>query len=274
MISLENKQIELIKDKLYKHCGIFLSDSKLTMIKNRIYRLMQDTRVNNIDELLLGLEKDNKIKQLFINSFTTNKTEFFREELHFEDMLHRALPVLFRRNRPIRIYCCASSSGQEPYSIAMSALYAKSFYRASTPINIIATDIDTQMLQEAKEGIYTINFRIDKFPQWIELEAYFDKIDESKNTFKAKNALKSMISFKQLNLFDSRYPFMRDEFDILFCRNVLIYFKQADQRTILSRLVDTLRIDGTFYLGHSESLYDLENKFEKLGNKTFVKIKG
>lgn len=277
VVMLDNKQLALIQERLYKYCGIFLSDSKLTMIKNRIYRLMRETQITSIDMLLSSIEGNPKIQQQFINSFTTNKTNFFREDFHFQDLIDRALPVLFRLNKPIKIYCCASSTGQEPYSIAISVAYAKKLCNASTPVSIIATDIDTDVLQEAREGVYTIDFKMEKFPHWCEINEYFDSLDDGKNpsvrALKVKDRLRSMVTFKQMNLFDKRYPFMREEFDILFCRNVLIYFKQSDQQAILSRLIDTLKIDGTFYLGHSESLYHLTEKFEKLGNKTFVKTK-
>ena len=274
---LDENQLSLIKEKLYKYSGIFLNDSKLAMIKNRIYHLMRDTQIYNIDTLLSNIESNAKIQQQFINSLTTNKTDFFREVFHFQDMIDRSLPALFRLNKPIKIYCCASSTGQEPYSIAMSVLYAKKLYKSSIPVSIVATDIDTNVLQEAKEGIYTIDFKVEKFPHWCDIDEYFDALDDGKNPsvrlFKAKNKLKNMLTFKQTNLFSKSYPFIREEFDILFCRNVLIYFKQEDQQEILSRLIDTLRIDGTFYLGHSEILFHLSEKFEKLGNKTFIKIK-
>ncbi len=202
---LDNTQISLIKERLYKYSGIFLNDSKLTMIKNRIYHLMHETHINSIDSLLSSIETNPKIQQQFINSFTTN------------------------------------------------------------------------MLQKSKEGIYAIDFKIDKFPNWCDINEYFDPVDESNTPsiplFKVKDKLKSMVTFKQMNLFDRHYPFMHEEFDILFCRNVLIYFKQEDQPKILSKLIDTLRINGTFYLGHSETLYHLQEKFEKLGNKAFIKIK-
>lgn len=274
---LDNKQIALIQDKLYKHCGIYISDSKFAMIKNRVDRLMRETEVSDLNSLLKTIDTNPKIRQIFINSFTTNKTDFFREYPHFQDMIDRSLPILFKANKPIKIYCCASSTGQEPYSIAMSILHAKQLYGATTPVSIIATDIDTDVLQEAKDGVYTVDFKTEKFPPWFECAEYFDNVGECKmphvKLLKIKDKLKSMIHFKQLNLFDKRYPFMREEFDILFCRNVLIYFKQLDQQDILTRLIDTLRIDGTFYLGHSESLFHLSEKFEKLGNKTFIKTK-
>ena len=278
MATLDAKQLALIKESLYKYCGIYLSDTKLTMIKNRIYSLMRETHMLNINELLLSIENNNNIQQKFINSFTTNKTDFFREYPHFQDMIDRSLPVLFKLNHPIKIFCCASSTGQEPYSIAMSVLYAQKLYKTNVPVSIVATDIDTDVLQKAREGIYTIDFKVDKFPAWCNLDEYFDSLDDGKNPnirlLKVKDKLKSMVTFKKLNLFNKHYPFMNNEFDILFCRNVLIYFRQKDQLDILTRLINTLRIDGVFYLGHSEILYDLEDKFERLGNKTFIKIKG
>lgn len=274
---LDNKQITLIQNKLYKHCGIYLNDSKFTMIKNRVYHLMRETQISDLNLLLHTLDSNPKVRQAFINSFTTNKTDFFREYPHFQDMIDRSLPMLFKANKPIKIYCCASSTGQEPYSIAMSVLRAKQLYGANTPTSIIATDIDTDVLQEAKEGIYTVNFKIEKFPSWFESTEYFDILGEGKTTsvklLKAKDKLKSMIHFKQFNLFDRHYPFKKEEFDIIFCRNVLIYFKQPDQQNILTRLIETLRFGGTFYLGHSESLFHLSEKFKKLGNKTFLKTK-
>ena len=277
MVMLSDEQVALIKEYLYKYCGIHLGDTKPTLIKNRIYMLMRETKIPSIDDLLCCIKTNKKIQQQFINNFTTNKTDFFREYPHFQDMIDRSLPLLFKLNRPIKIFCCASSTGQEPYSIAMSVLYAKKLYNANVPVSIIATDIDTVVLEKARTGSYTINFKIEKFPTWCEINEFFDPLDDGKDisacSLKVKDKLKSMITFKQLNLFDKYYPFSREEFDILFCRNVLIYFKQEDQYKILTRLIDTLRIGGTFYLGHSEILYNLAEKFEKLGNKTFIKTK-
>lgn len=108
---LDENQLSLIKEKLYKYCGIFLNDSKPAMIKNRIYHLMRDTQIYNIDTLLSNIESNAKIQQQFINSLTTNKTDFFREVFHFQDMIDRSLPALSRLNKPIKIYCCASSTG-------------------------------------------------------------------------------------------------------------------------------------------------------------------
>lgn len=275
MVTLDSKQLDIIQDKLHKYCGIHLDDSKITMIKNRIYVLMKETHIYDINELLKTLDNNEKNRQIFINSFTTNKTNFFREEFHFQDMIDRALPILFKQNKPIKIYCCASSTGQEPYSIAIAALYARKIYNSTTPISIIATDIDTEVLQDAKNGLYYVDSNADKFPSWCDISEYFDILDERVDskikTIKAKQQLKNIITFKQMNLFSNRYPFSSEEFDILFCRNVLIYFTPTDQQSILYKLINTLKVEGTFYLGHSESMYQFIDYFEKLGNKTFVK---
>lgn len=278
MITLDNKQFITIKEKLYKYCGIYLDESKLQMVQNRICYLMDEMHIQDMDKLLYSIDNNTKTKQHFINAFTTNKTNFFREIFHFEDMINRSLPALFKLDKPIKIYCAASSTGQEPYSIAMSVLYMKKLCNSHIPVSIIATDIDTDALTEAKGGVYKIDFRYEKFPHWCNIDEYFEEIGgnqthSSIHQLKIKDEVKSMVTFKQLNLFDKHYPFRREEFDIIFCRNVLIYFKPEDQQQILSKLIDTLKINGTFYLGHSEILYDMAAKFDKLGNKTYIKLK-
>lgn len=273
--SITPKDLKAVQDKIYAICGIHIDDSKASMMKNRIYKLVKEIAHDNIKELLEKVDKDEGVKECFVNVFTTNKTDFFRESFHFDDMLDRALPELFRNQSKIKIYCCASSSGQEPYTIALTALYAKQVYNSSADIEIVATDIDTQMLELAKKGVYEVNPQLEKYPKWADsvLKEYFDidDISPKERVMKAKNSLKRIITFKTLNLFNSKYPFKNEEFDIVFCRNVLIYFKKDDQIAILKRLFDLLRPDGTFYLGHSESLYHIANTTERLGHKIFIK---
>lgn len=273
--SITPKELKAVQDKIYAICGIHIDDSKASMMKNRIYKLAKEVAHDNIGELLQKVDKDESVKECFVNVFTTNKTDFFRESFHFDDMLDRALPELFRNQPKIKIYCCASSSGQEPYTIALTALYAKQVYNSSADIEIVATDIDTQMLELAKKGVYEVNPQLEKYPKWVDsvLEEYFDidDISPKERVMKAKDNLKKIITFKTLNLFNSKYPFKSEEFDIVFCRNVLIYFKKDDQIAILERLFDLLKPDGAFYLGHSESLYHIANTTERLGHKIFIK---
>lgn len=273
------KSFRKIQSYLYELTGIHLeNNSKQTMMKNRLDSLTRNpifSHAQSVQDILDIASQNSQARQLFINAFTTNKTDFFREKVHFQDMLDRAMPQLFTSHFRIKIYCAASSTGEEPYSIAATALYAKEIYRSSSDIEIIATDIDTKVLQLAKEGIFTFNPKLH-LPNWVNMEKYFDTIDENPNgtlQIQAKPELKSMLKFQNLNLFDEKYPFGKNDFDMIFCRNILIYFKIADQEKILHKLFALLKMGGTFYLGHAEDLLGLKDKVERLGNKTYIKIK-
>ena len=273
------KSFRKIQSYLYELTGIHLeNNSKQTMMKNRLDSLTRNpifSHAQSVQDILDIASQNAQARQLFINAFTTNKTDFFREKVHFQDMLDRAMPQLFNSHFRIKIYCAASSTGEEPYSIAATALYAKEIYRSSSDIEIIATDIDTKVLQLAKEGIFTFNPKLH-LPNWVNMEKYFDTIAQNPNgtlQIQAKPELKSMLKFQNLNLFDEKYPFGKNDFDIIFCRNILIYFKIADQEKILHKLFAHLKMGGTFYLGHAEDLLGLKDKVERLGNKTYIKIK-
>lgn len=273
------KSFRKIQSYLYELTGIHLeNNSKQTMMKNRLDSLTRNpifSHAQSVQDILDIASQNAQARQLFINAFTTNKTDFFREKVHFQDMLDRAMPQLFNSHFRIKIYCAASSTGEEPYSIAATALYAKEIYRSSSDIEIIATDIDTKVLQLAKDGIFTFNPKLH-LPNWVNMEKYFDTIAQNPNgtlQIQAKPELKSMLKFQNLNLFDEKYPFGKNDFDIIFCRNILIYFKIADQEKILHKLFALLKMSGTFYLGHAEDLLGLKDKVERLGNKTYIKIK-
>lgn len=274
---IDSRTLRQIQDTLYKICGIYLTDTRQTMIQNRINALQREPICGNIKTLedLLPLVKTNtQVRQLFINTFTTNKTDLFREAYHFNDMLNRTLIPLLRSNNMIKIFCSASSSGEEPYSIAATCLYAKTLYNSSSPIKIVATDIDTGMIELAKRGEYILDSRLNKIPDWVEINKYFDilkKMPHGVLSLRAKSTLKGMITFQQLNLFNRSYPFGIGEFDMVFCRNVLIYFKPKDQESILAKLHNVLKSGGTLYLGHSEDVLGLNAYFERLGNKIFIK---
>ncbi len=274
---IDTKTLRQIQDSLYEVCGIYLTDTRQTMIQNRINALMKESickNIKSIDELISLVKTNQPIKQAFINSFTTNKTDLFREAYHFSDMLNRTLLPFLKTNNPIKILCSASSSGEEAYSIATTCLYAKNIYKSNSNIKIIATDIDTNMLEFAKKGVYIFDPRLNKMPDWVDVEQYFDITKRMSNgvlQLKAKNSIKNMITFQQLNLFSKTYPFNSNDFNIIFCRNVLIYFKPKDQESVLAKLYNTLKIGGTLYLGHSEDILSLSSYFDRLGNKTFIK---
>ena len=267
--------LEKVRIELYKITGIHLADNKDSLILNRIEKLARELGILDYEQILNEIASG-KHHQEFINAFTTNKTDLFRESFHFMDMFNRVLPRLFQGHAPIKVYCSASSTGEEPYSIAATLLHAKeSYHGEGVNMSVVATDIDTAVLRIAQKGEYKVDTQINKLPTWIDLARYFDvkPIGSSQREIQmnAKSALKSLITFKTLNLFSERYPFARNEFDIIFCRNVLIYFKPEDQKKILERLFVHLKIGGTLYLGHSENILSLHGRVDRLGQNIFVK---
>jgi chemotaxis protein methyltransferase CheR len=248
------------------------------MIDNRLQKLMREISYSGEHSDLLDLIANGKYQTEFINAFTTNKTSFFREGFHFEDLRSRVLPPLMKENRDIKIYCSASSTGEEPYSIAMTLLQTQKDNRISRAnISLLSTDIDTDVLQKAREGIYMFNPHKNDIPSWVKIQSYFKRrvTDNSSSEFliKAKDELKRIMHFDQLNLSDENYPFSDGEFDVVFCRNVLIYFTMEDQNKILKKLFRKLKMGGTLYLGHSENPLDLHAYVRRVGHNIFIKEK-
>ncbi|MDY0321819.1 MAG: CheR family methyltransferase [Arcobacteraceae bacterium] len=267
-----------VKEILYSLTGITLNENKDIMIANRLQKLKRDTKFDgNLDDLLAAVEQGRFLTE-FINSFTTNKTHFFREDFHFVDLRDRVLPQFAQSGKEIKMYCSASSTGEEPYSMAMTVAEVSEMLGTKIKASILATDIDTNVLQYAADGIYRYAKSSKEFPDWIHPQKYFKRrvqknLASEEILIKVKDDLKKMITFGVLNLSDSSYPFEKHEFDVIFCRNVLIYFSDVDQNKILKKLFKHLKIGGTLYLGHSESPQDLINYVTRAGQNIFVKNK-
>ena len=272
-LPISQNDINQARTLIYKIAGLYLPSNKDSIIKNRLDKLARDLGIEDYEEFFSALKRG-LYKQDFINAFTTNKTDFFREGFHFKDMIDRVLPQRLLNNEPFRVLCAASSTGEEPYSIAATLLFAKEVYQSTTQVSVQAIDIDTSVLETAKAGKYVVDTHLNPLPDWLELKDYFDisTQDKHKITMNAKQCLKEILSFKQQNLSDKTYSFGAKEFDVIFCRNVLIYFKVEDQEKILNRLFSYLKIGGTLYLGHSESILGLAHKVDRLGQNIFVKV--
>jgi chemotaxis protein methyltransferase CheR len=268
-----------VKRILYSLTGITLTENKDIMIANRLDKLKRDTNCRDYDifELLNEIE-NGKYTTEFINTFTTNKTHFFREEFHFEDLRDRLLPEFARTGEEIKMYCSASSTGEEPYSMKMTVLEAQERLGKKIRSSIIATDIDTNVLQYAANGIYRFQKSSKEFPQWISPSKYFKRrVQKSligdEILIRVKDELKQNMIFSQMNLNDQEYPFDTHQFDVVFCRNVLIYFSVEDQNKILKKLFRHLKIGGTLYIGHSENPHDLISYVQRVGQNIFVKTR-
>jgi len=276
---LDNNALhEKVKSLLYSLTGITLAENKDIMIANRLHKLKRDTKyAGDIDELLVAIENGTNTME-FINSFTTNKTHFFREDFHFTDLKDRVLPEYANSGQEVKMYCSASSTGEEPYSMAMTVLEAQEELNKRINASILATDIDTNVLQYAANGVYRYSKSSKEFPDWIKPQKYFKKrvkktLASEEILIKVKPELQKMVTYQVNNLNDNAYPFDKNYFDVIFCRNVLIYFSGEDQNKILRRLFSHLKIGGTLYLGHSENPHDLINYVDRIGQNIFIKVK-
>ena len=277
---LDNNALhEKVKTLLYSLTGITLAENKDIMISNRLHKLKRDTKYSgDIEHLLETIEKDGLYQMEFINSFTTNKTHFFREDFHFVDLRDRVLPQLAKEGKTVNMYCSASSTGEEPYSMAMTVLETSEMLNQRINASVIATDIDTNVLQYAANGVYRYSKSSKEFPDWIRPQKYFKRrvkktLASEEVLIKVKPELQKMCTFQVMNLNDAAYPFNNEQFDVIFCRNVLIYFTAEDQNAILKKLFRHLKMGGTLYIGHSENPHDLVNYVDRIGQNIFIKTK-
>jgi chemotaxis protein methyltransferase CheR len=259
-----DRDFEQIRKLIYEHAGINLSASKKDMVYSRLGRRLRATGQKNFKDYLILLAEDRDSEwESFVNSLTTNLTSFFREAHHFPVLAEHVKGL--KQRRPINIWCNAASTGEEPYTIAMTMVDA--FNSLTPPVRIIATDIDTNALQKASAGIYSIE-QVEKLPKDI-LERFFLKGRGDKaGQVKVRKELQDLITFSQLNLQDAQWP-LNGAFDAIFCRNVMIYFDKPTQNKILQRFVPLMRKDALLFAGHSESLQSLSSLFQLRGKTVY-----
>jgi chemotaxis protein methyltransferase CheR len=239
-----------IQKLIYEHAGISLAESKQEMVYSRLARRLRAHRLSNFAQYIALLEEcGGDERQAFVNALTTNLTSFFREPHHFSE-LTRFLQARRGRRAPFTIWCSASSTGEEPYSIAMTVIDA--FGSLAPPVSIVATDVDTNVLEKAATGVYAQE-TVKKLSA-EQLRRFFVKgSGPDSGSVKVRAELAALLTFRRLNLLDSTWP-IRGPFDAVFCRNVMIYFDKPTQRRVLLRLAGLLRRDGLLFAGHSESL--------------------
>jgi chemotaxis protein methyltransferase CheR len=253
------------------HAGISVSDSKRELVYSRLSRRLRHLGMDSFEGYCRMIEEGDagEVPQ-FVNAITTNLTSFFREDHHFQYLADTVLPALMEKNsktRRLRIWSAGCSTGEEPYSIAMVVRECiRNIHEWN--IKILATDIDSNVLETAENGIYSCD-RISGL-SLERLQMSFRK-GSGPNLGLAKIApeLQQMISFRQLNLMDP-WP-MRSVFDIIFCRNVVIYFNKQRQRILFDRFADALDSKGFLFIGHSESLFDMCSGFELIGKTVYVR---
>lgn len=255
---------------IHARAGIALADSKRDMVYSRLSRRLRALGMDSFGDYLDWLEREGGDEwQSFVNALTTNLTSFFREEHHFEH-LREHLPQMKRSGGKVRIWCSAASTGEEPYSIAIAACEA--FGTLTPPVEIIATDIDTQVLLTAERGVYPLE-RLERMAE-VRKKTFFQRgVGANAGKVRVNPALKKLLSFSSLNLLDARYP-LSGTFAAIFCRNVMIYFDKPTQRAILARMKPLLEPSGFFYAGHSESFFHAADLFRNLGRTIYVPVAG
>lgn len=268
--SFTQQDFDRVRKLIYQHAGIRLKESKQHMVYSRLARRLRATGMQNCGDYLTLLDHDVAEWQCFVNALTTNLTAFFREPHHFSilaDQLARLKHETSRRQ--LNIWCAAVSTGEEAYSVAMTA--ADFFGTLSPPVTILATDIDTQVLAKAEAGVFSGERSRKLTPQT--LKRFFLK-GEGVNAGRTKirPELRQLVTFRELNLLAESWN-MRTPFDAIFCRNVMIYFDKPTQYKILQRLEPLLRPEGLLFAGHSENFHHATDLFKPCGKTVYRRTK-
>ncbi|MCL2021299.1 MAG: chemotaxis protein CheR [Betaproteobacteria bacterium] len=266
-----SNDFERVRRLIYAKAGISLSPSKQDMVYSRLSRRLRATGKKAFAEYLELLEHSREAAEWehFVNALTTNLTSFFREPHHFP-ILAEYLRKIAPAQKQINIWCCAASTGEEPYSIAMTVADTFMTDRSAPEVSIFCSDLDTNVLATAAKGAYSPD-RTEKIPP-EQLKRYFVKgMGTQEGMYCARPELRRMMTFQRLNLLDPVWA-VRGPLDVIFCRNVMIYFDKATQYKILARFVPLMRPDGLLCAGHSESFLHAADLFQSLGKTVYKPV--
>jgi chemotaxis protein methyltransferase CheR len=256
---------ERVRKLIYQHAGISLSPIKQDMVYSRLARRLRATGKKSFSEYLDSVERGNSEEwERFVNSLTTNLTSFFREPHHFPVFAEHLKKIGARR--PIRIWCCASSTGEEPYSIAITVL--ETLGSNASQVSILASDLDTNVLATAQQGVYPQE-RVEKMEPERLRKFFLKGTGAQEGMVSVRPELRRMIDFQRINLLDTSWP-VRGPLDVIFCRNVMIYFDKPTQYKILSRFVPLMQPEGLLFAGHSESFLHAADIFRSLGKTVYT----
>ncbi len=261
---MSQRDFDIIRKLAYEHTGIVLPERKKHMVYSRLSRRLRNLSLSNFEQYCQRLIANEEETPHFINALTTNLTAFFREQHHFDFIEQQLIPQWQnKRQKKLRIWSSACSTGEEAYSIAMTL--SQHFPSPEWDLKTLATDLDTNVLNHAIAGRYS-NEELGSIPAKHQ-QRYLNLIT-SQQAFQFKTSLCSRLFFKQLNLLDD-WP-MKGPFDAIFCRNVLIYFDKPTKQKIINKFRDLLSDEGYLFIGHSESLNQLSNDFQLVGQTIYT----
>ncbi|SON52237.1 CheR family methyltransferase [Vibrio tapetis] len=272
---LEGREFELTNDDfkfiqwfIHKNVGIFLSDKKKAMVYGRISRLLREHDLQRFSQYREIIEADDNEKINFINNITTNKTHFFREMHHFDYVTRVLVPRWQNKSgKKVRIWSAGCSTGEEPYSY-MSLLATLGLLDNGMDIRLLASDLDTKVLAHARKGVYPEK-SLESIPEQFLKSSFVKGKGVQSGNIKVKEKLQQHITFNQLNLL-AEWP-IKQKFDLISCRNVMIYFDKPTQETLIRRFYEHLTDDGVLFIGHSESVGNCTDIFRHIGHTIYFK---
>jgi chemotaxis protein methyltransferase CheR len=264
--TLSKADFERVRQLIYQRAGISLHAGKHAMVYSRLARRLRETGDRSFADYLSGLEQGGSAAewQEFVNCLTTNLTAFFREEHHFHALVD---DLRGRAPRPVRLWCNAASTGEEPYSLAMTAVETLG---SAAPVHLVCSDIDTKVLATAARGVYASDSRGLSAER---LRRHFMRgTGANAGSIRVKPELQRLIDFRPFNLMSNDWKALGDPFDIVFCRNVMIYFDAATQRRVLERTHAVMKPGALLYVGHSENFTDARDLFRLRGKTIYERV--
>ncbi len=266
---LTDRDFQKVSKLIYNLCGINLKDGKKALVRARLIKRLRALNIDSIKKYIKYLETKNGLQEmgLLVDVMTTNKTSFFREIEHFNFLGSHVLPEM--EDRRLRFWTAACSSGEEPYSLSI-LLREKLPDLESKDVRILATDISMQMLEKARKAVYGKGMMIGLPPQY--LAKYFEKNNNGGSPiYQVNKNIQSLVKLAWLNLIET-WP-MKGPMNVIFCRNVMIYFDKITQEKLINRFWDIIKPGGYLFVGHSEGLSAISHKFKYIKPAVYMKEK-
>jgi len=261
-IPLPDDIFRLLRDFIHGYCGIYFDDGSKFLLERRLTRRLEQRQLRSFEEYYHFLRYDRKREEelaVLVDNLTTNETYFFRESPQLrafsEEILHEMREVLADR-KVIRIWSAGCSTGEEPYTIAILLLESGDWWR-DWQVEILGSDINQRVLHTARKGVYKKSAHRVTSPEM--LAKYF--IEEEKGNYRIADRVRELVSFSYLNLLDPYKTSLISNMDVIFCRNVIIYFDKEAKKKVIESFYEKLRNGGYLLLGHSESLINISNAF-------------
>lgn len=272
-LKFTDDDFSVIRRIVMEKTGIALAEHKRELVYGRLAKRLRAIGLDSFSRYCAYVQEHDEELHELVNAITTNLTAFFRESYHFDHLRESVLPELMRSNaatRRIRIWSAGCSTGEEPYSIAM-VLREVIPAGENWDLKILATDIDTNVLERGRLGVYSEE-RAGDIPMSLRRRFVAKGTGQNAGRIRMRDELRSLITFRRLNLMET-WP-MKGPFDIIFCRNVVIYFDKPTQKMLFDRYADILRPDGHLFVGHSETLFKVSTRFALVGRTIYRRIDG